>query len=56
MGYQEYMEERAKRTEWFLDARFGMFIHWGLYAIPGRGEWIQSYEETPKKDYETYFE
>ena len=56
MGYQEYMEERAKRTEWFLDARFGLFIHWGLYAIPGRGEWIQSYEETPKKDYETYFE
>lgn len=56
MGYQEYMEERAKRTEWFLDARFGMFIHWGLYAIPGRGEWIQSYEETSKKDYETYFE
>lgn len=27
-----------------------------MYAIPERGEWIQSYEETPKKDYETYFE
>ena len=28
------IEERTKRTEWYRDARFGMFIHWGLYAIP----------------------
>ena len=27
------------RTDWFVEARFGMFIHWGIYAIPGRGEW-----------------
>ena len=32
------IEEREKRVQWFMDARFGMFIHWGLYAIPGRGE------------------
>ena len=25
---------RAKRLEWWRDARFGMFIHWGLYAVP----------------------
>ncbi len=28
------------RTDWFTNARFGMFIHWGLYAIPAAGEWI----------------
>jgi hypothetical protein len=38
--------ERAERTHWFMDARFGMFIHWGLYAIPARGEWVRSQEET----------
>ena len=33
-----------KRIEWFCKARFGMFIHWGLYSIPGRGEWVRSDE------------
>lgn len=32
------IEERNKRTKWFRDARFGMFIHWGLYAIPAPSE------------------
>ena len=27
-------EEIRQRTKWFMDARFGMFIHWGLYSIP----------------------
>ena len=33
---------RRERTRWFLQDRFGMFIHWGLYAIPARGEWVRS--------------
>lgn len=41
--------------EWYRDARFGMFIHWGLYAIPARGEWVRSVEEIPKEDYMKYF-
>lgn len=49
-------EERAKRTEWFLEARFGMFIHWGLYAIPARGEWVKSTEKITTADYDSYFE
>ena len=32
--------EAVDRTAWFREARFGMFIHWGLYSIPARGEWI----------------
>ena len=45
------IEERTKRTEWYRDARFGMFIHWGLYAIPARGEWVRSMEQIPHEDY-----
>ena len=53
-----YQFDRAayeKRMEWYRDARFGMFIHWGLYAIPARGEWVRSVEEIPKEDYMKYF-
>ena len=45
-----------KRMEWYLHDRFGMFIHWGLYAIPARGEWVRSVEEITKEDYMQYFE
>ena len=37
-GKGSAMTEREKRVQWFQEARFGMFLHWGLYAIPGRGE------------------
>lgn len=50
------LEEYQKRMEWYKDARFGMFIHWGLYAIPARGEWIRSEEEMPKEEYMKYYE
>ena len=50
------IEEREKRTEWFLDARFGMFIHWGLYSIPARGEWVRNAEKINNKDYQQYFD
>ncbi|MDO5422261.1 MAG: alpha-L-fucosidase [Eubacteriales bacterium] len=49
-------EEYERRTAWFTQARFGMFIHFGLYAIPARGEWVRSFEEMPKEDYRKYFE
>lgn len=53
--YSFNREEYEKRVEWYTDARFGMFIHWGLYAIPARGEWVRSDEEIPKEDYMKYF-
>ena len=46
---------RNERTRWFQHDRFGMFIHWGIYAIPGRGEWVRSSERMPESDYMTYF-
>jgi alpha-L-fucosidase len=39
------------RINWWREARFGMFIHWGLYAIPGRGEWVQWNEQIAVKEY-----
>jgi alpha-L-fucosidase len=41
----------AARIAWWRQARFGMFIHWGLYAIPGRGEWVQWSEQIPTGEY-----
>nr|WP_157259916.1 alpha-L-fucosidase [Paenibacillus sp. OSY-SE] len=49
------MDERRKRTEWFTNDRFGIFIHWGLYAIPARGEWVRSFEQISVEGYEQYF-
>ncbi|NLY73255.1 MAG: alpha-L-fucosidase [Tissierellia bacterium] len=50
------LEDRRKRTKWFLEDRFGIFIHWGLYAIPARGEWIMTNEKISKEDYRVYFD
>ena len=47
--------EYERRMKWFLEARFGMFIHWGLYAIPARGEWMRSTEQMEEADYMRYF-
>lgn len=46
------LEQIMERTQWFRHDRFGLFIHWGLYAIPARGEWVRSTEQMPAKAYE----
>ena len=45
----------AGDTEWFRLSRFGMFIHWGLYAMPARHEWIKTREMIPEAKYDKYF-
>ena len=42
-------------TEWFRNDRFGMFIHWGLYAMPARNEWIKHIECITDEKYDKYF-
>jgi len=37
---------------WFREARFGMFVHFGLYALLRRGEWVQYHENIPRREYE----
>ena len=61
---QEAAAQRDARMAWWRDAQFGMFIHWGAYAVPagtysgeriaGIGEWIMSRAHIPISDYEQY--
>jgi alpha-L-fucosidase len=44
--------ERAAAREWFRDARFGMFIHWGVYSQLGAGEWVMEQRGIPVPTYE----
>ncbi len=41
-------------TSWFDEARFGMFIHWGLYAMPARHEWVKCHERITEEKYDKY--
>lgn len=65
VNYVEESEEKFdQRMEWWRDAGFGMFIHWGAYAlpagiykgeeIPGIGEWIMNTAQIPVAEYEEY--
>lgn len=42
-------------TSWFVRDRFGLFIHWGLYALPARHEWVKNKEKIDNATYEKYF-
>src|SRR5438045_3415697 len=48
------VEDRTRRMKWWHEARFGMFIHWGLYSTLGRHEWVMENEGIPAKEYEQY--
>src|SRR6476620_9499138 len=46
--------DRARRMKWWHEAKFGMFIHWGLYSTLGRHEWVMENEGIPTKEYEPF--
>jgi alpha-L-fucosidase len=48
--------QKTLRMKWWTDARFGMFIHWGLYALPARHEWVKNNERLTNEQYQKYFE
>jgi alpha-L-fucosidase len=50
------MSSINSRTSWFTGARLGMFIHWGAYAVAGRGEWVRSHERLSIQDYQPYID
>jgi alpha-L-fucosidase len=60
----ETKAERDRRMKWWREARFGMFIHWGLYAVPAGeykgkrseriGEWIMEWANIPRAEYEKF--
>ncbi len=43
--------DAASRIAWWREAKFGLFLHWGVYSIPGRGEWVQWNEQIPVSEY-----
>lgn len=61
---KETPARKAARMDWWTDARFGLFIHWGLYAVPagewqgkrGYGEWIMEEADIPVAEYERFAE
>jgi alpha-L-fucosidase len=48
----EVKADRARRLKWWREAKFGMFIHWGLYSVVGRHEWVMEMEGIPAEEYE----
>ena len=44
--------DRERRMQWWHEAKFGMFIHWGLYSVLGRHEWAMEEEGIPVAEYE----
>jgi alpha-L-fucosidase len=44
--------DNIKSREWFQDAKFGLFIHWGVYSVLGDGEWVMNNQQIPIKTYE----
>ena len=42
--------------DWFIHDRFGLFIHWGLYSLPARHEWVRNFEKISNADYQKYFD
>jgi len=53
---RETEAQKIQRMKWWTEARFGMFIHWGLYALPARHEWVKNYERMTNDQYQKYFE
>ena len=60
----ETKAQHDQRMRWWREARFGMFIHWGIYAVPAgeyngkradqTGEWIMEWANIPRADYEKF--
>lgn len=54
--WDETEAQKEERLSWWTEARFGMFIHWGLYAQAARHEWVKKRERISDEDYQKYFE
>ena len=51
-AYEEQLAKtRDKRMAWWRDARFGIFVHFGLFSLIGRNEWVQAWEGIPPEEY-----
>ncbi|MBS1663398.1 MAG: alpha-L-fucosidase [Bacteroidetes bacterium] len=53
--FNESSTAKKERMKWWTDARFGMFIHWGLYSLGARHEWLKHNEHMTNEEYQKYF-
>ena len=44
-------QQRALAIQWFQEARFGLFIHWGVYSVLGKGEWVMNNDRMSVEEY-----
>lgn len=51
----EAHDVRQERTAWLREARFGLFLHWGIYSVAGRHEWVKKREHLRDEAYDRYF-
>ena len=49
-------EKTPGKSDWFVRDRFGLFIHWGIYALAARHEWVKNREKISDADYQKYFD
>lgn len=54
--FKETESQKKERMAWWTNDRFGMFIHWGIYAMPARHEWVKRHEQISDEEYQKYFE
>src|SRR4051812_13006904 len=45
-------DANARARRWFEDAKLGMFVHWGVYSLLGKGEWVMNNDKIPIAEYE----
>ncbi len=54
--FKETEPQKKERMAWWINDRFGMFIHWGIYALSARHEWVKRNEQIPDEVYQKYFD
>ena len=45
-------KENLEAREWFKNAKFGLFVHWGVYSVLGDGEWVMNNQNISIEEYE----
>lgn len=56
MQEQNARRDRVQRLRWMKEDRFGLFVHWGLYSVAARHEWVKQRERLDDAAYQRYFE
>src|SRR5580658_4734118 len=54
--FSETDTQKTERLAWWTNDRFGMFIHWGIYSMAARHEWVKHNEHLTNEQYQKYFQ